>query len=230
MNVTVDSLSISPISMPVSHKISIEVPGKCPVCGTAYAQIPEIVRHYESEKGSCMAYAIFFCPNCEECFFVSYIVLEDPEESLGKIFSIFPHSNKKTVFPRSIKSLSPDFVEIYDQSEQAENQNLLEICGMGYRKALEFLVKDYACSKRPDQREKIEVLTLSQCILDYIDNEKIKTLATASAWLGNDETHYIRKHQTYGVQDLKRFIKTVVAFISYELNYEEAFALLSTPR
>ena len=230
MNVTVDSLSITPIGVPVFHKIHIEVPGKCPICGISYAQIPEIVRHFKTEDGLCMAYAIFFCPHCEECFFVSYTVLEDPEESSGEIFSMFPHSNEKTVFPKPIESLSPDFVKIYNQSEQAENQNLSEICGVGYRKALEFLVKDYACSKYPDQSKKIEALTLSKCISDYIDNEQLKTLATASAWLGNDETHYIRKHQTYGVQDLKRFINTFVAFIFYELNYEEASDLLSTPR
>ena len=71
---------------------------------------------------------------------------------------------------------------------------------------------------------------LGNCISTYIDNEKIKTLATASTWLGNDETHYIRKNQNYNLQDLKRFIDTLVAFIEYELNYKEATDFLSNPR
>lgn len=73
-------------------------------------------------------------------------------------------------------------------------------------------------------------LMLGKCITDYIDNEKIKTLAKASAWLGNDETHYVRKHQNYNVQDLKRFIKATVAYIEYELSFTEAFDLLKNPQ
>ena len=76
----------------------------------------------------------------------------------------------------------------------------------------------------------IESASLSACISTYINNEKIKTLARASAWIGNDETHYVRKHQNYNVQDLKRFINTVVAFIEYEHNYTEALNLLSDPQ
>ena len=92
---------------------------------------------------------------------------------------------------------------------------------------MEFLVKDYAISSHPKCQEQIESSLLSKCITDYIDNEKIKTLAKASAWIGNDETHYVRKHQDYNVQDLKRFIKATVAYIESELSFAEAFDFLN---
>ena len=93
---------------------------------------------------------------------------------------------------------------------------------------MEFLVKDYAISSHPELEEQIESSMLGKCITDYVDNEKIKTLARASAWLGNDETHYV--HQNYNVQDLKRFIKATVAYIEYELSFTEAFDLLKNPQ
>ena len=104
---------------------------------------------------------------------------------------------------------------------------LTELCGIGYRKALEFLVKDYAISIHPEHKSQIESSQLARCIADFIDNEKIKTLAKASAWLGNDETHYIRKHQNHNIQDLKRFIKATVAYIDSEFSFTEAFEFLN---
>ena len=55
---------------------------------------------------------------------------------------------------------------------------------------------------------------------------KIKTLATASAWLGNDETHYCRKHKDYNIDHLKAFINAIVSYIDSELNVEIAEHLI----
>lgn len=92
---------------------------------------------------------------------------------------------------------------------------------------MEFLVKDYAISIHPEHKSQIESSQLARCIADFIDNEKIKTLAKASAWLGNDETHYIRKHQNHNIQDLKRFIKATVAYIESPAIPRPLFAFTS---
>jgi hypothetical protein len=52
-------------------------------------------------------------------------------------------------------------------------------------------------------------------------------LASASAWLGNDETHYSRKHDEYNFSDLKTFLDAFVTFIDSELAVAEAQKLLS---
>ena len=75
----------------------------------------------------------------------------------------------------------PDFVEIYHQSEAAENAGLSRICGFGYRKALEFLIKDYAIYKNPGQEDVIKGEALAVCIKKYIKSEYLRDLATASA-------------------------------------------------
>ena len=98
---------------------------------------------------------------------------------------------EKRTFSNIISELSPNFCEIYNQAYIAEQTNLMQICGTGYRKSLEFLIKDYLISTLPeDQHEAIKNKFLNNCIRDNISNINIKTVASRAVWLGNDETHY----------------------------------------
>ncbi|MDD6467094.1 MAG: hypothetical protein PUF50_02820, partial [Erysipelotrichaceae bacterium] len=79
------------------------------------------------------------------------------------------------------------------------------------------LVKDYAIHIHPEDQEDILSKTLGNVIEKYIDNKRIKSLAKASAWIGNDETHYQRKNEDYNVQHLKSFIHAATSFIDSDL-------------
>lgn len=227
MKAQITANNLDPNSEGTSANFQIELPDKCPCCSTAYASKPDYACYFCNEFHSTSLYAVFFCPTCEKAFFVIYSINDcDIDEKCGWINSQYPFLSKTSLFSPEISTLSPKFVEIYHQAELAENSELTELCGIGYRKALEFLVKDYAISIHSDSKEIIESSPLGKCINEYIDNPKIKALAKASTWIGNDETHYIRKHDIYNVQDLKRFIKTTVAYIEYELNFSEALGFL----
>lgn len=227
MKASVHALNLNHYESESCVKISLELPAKCPCCGAAYSRQPEHVNYFQESSGIMTAYATYFCPACETCFFEVYLIQYDSPDLLGFPITQYPAPSEATSFSQELSTLTPKFVEIYHQAEKAEALGLTELCGIGYRKALEFLVKDYAISNHPESKEQIESFLLGKCIADFIDNEKIKTLAKASAWLGNDETHYIRKHQNYNVQDLKRFIKATVAYIDSELSFTEAFAFLN---
>lgn len=112
----------------------------------------------------------------------------------------------------------------------AECSGLTSICGMGYRKALEFLIKDYAIHKnsQANERDKIIQSPLMNCIKNYIQDERLVALAKASTWLGNDETHYIKKHPSYTLSNLKTFINAFLTFIDADLAYEDAQELLDS--
>jgi len=64
-------------------------------------------------------------------------------------------------------------------------------------------------------------MPLSQAI-DKLQSQKIKDLVKASIWLGNDETHYIKKYEDKDINDMKRFIRALAYFISPELTASEA--------
>lgn len=214
------------------HDIELELPNKCPHCGTAINEMP-ISSHFIHSPNipSILTIgSIFFCPHCEHFFFADIIAPDAFRVVDGEIYSIYPASVFSTLFSENINSLSPRFVEIYHQAEIAESNNLHEICGSGYRKALEFLVKDFIISQNPDIEESVKTKLLGKCISDHIESPRIKSLSQASAWIGNDETHYVRKHEDYGLKELKAFINAVASHIDSELSVQAADDLISQSR
>lgn len=49
----------------------------------------------------------------------------------------------------------------------------------------------------------------------------MKEIAKRAAWLGNDETHYVRKWETKDVKDLKNLIEISIHWIDMELLTEQ---------
>jgi len=119
-------------------------------------------------------------------------------------------------FSQTINEISASFVTIYNQAYSAEQQHLTEICGVGYRKALEFLIKDYLIKKNPSEVEIIENKLLGQCIKDLIDDKRVQSVAKRAVWLGNDETHYIKKWEGKNLEDLKKLIDLTLHWIEME--------------
>jgi len=108
--------------------------------------------------------------------------------------------------PEQITKTSADFVTIYDQAMQAESAKLDQLVGMGLRKALEFLIKDFLVKEHAEEADEIRRMLLGRCIEKYVDDGKLKMAAQRAAWLGNDETHYERRWDTKDVTDLKRLV------------------------
>jgi hypothetical protein len=119
-------------------------------------------------------------------------------------------------FSKSIQEISSLFVKIYNEAYSAEQQNLKEICGVGYRKALEFLIKDYVILNNKDKEGKILKMHLGNCIKDLVTDNRVKSVAKRAVWLGNDETHYVRKWETKNLEDLKKLISLTVHWIEME--------------
>ncbi|MEZ3435690.1 MAG: hypothetical protein K1W34_13940 [Lachnospiraceae bacterium] len=204
-----------------SHEESVELPRICPICG--FSLVPKIsaaISLSDLNEDGAKAFLLNYCSQCDECFISQHIY--DEEEDVYAFLSSSPTKHTNQYFSDNIRELSPDFVSIYNDSLIAEKQGLLSICGMGYRKSLEFLIKDYAISLAPSKRDDILKTSLSSCIKKYINDERLKTLATASAWIGNDETHYVKKNPNYGIENQKAFINAFVTFIDSDLAYSQA--------
>lgn len=197
---------------------------ECPICKAKISPI-YIASSLDTETtGSVFNY----CRSCNNTFLTKYQIQKEVDgfgRSHFLMHSVLysePNRFDKQVFDNKIIELSPQFDKIYNQALAAETSQLNEIAGLGYRKALEFLVKDFAIRQHPRDKDNIKSMLLSQCINSYIDNDHIKTLATRSAWIGNDEAHYIRKQEDRDVQDMKSFIQAIVYFIGMILITEDA--------
>ena len=152
---------------------------------------------------------------------------EDKLYKMVKINHSAPVNFKEREFDDKLKEVSPQFVKIYNQAMKAEEYSLDEIAGLGYRKSLEFLIKDFAIYNNPDKAEEIKSTWMMKCLKDYIDNDKIKTLAEKSEWIGNDEAHYVKIQNDRDINDMKKFIDALVYFISMSLIVDDAETMKS---
>lgn len=198
----------------------------CPICNHAIEPIPISIALQSDNVGAIM----LFCNACSKAF-ISYFSIQVTHADyyyFDRTLSSHPAHFTKEIFPKEITQISQKFVDIYNQAKEAESLGLNEICGMGYRKSLEFLIKDYAIQKKPEDKEVITspTLQLSNCIASYISDPTLQTLAKAASWIGNDESHYSRRHSMKDVNDLKNFIYSVVQFIRFQCSLDDASRLL----
>ncbi len=213
------------VSITNNERICYETVNKCPICNSSIAPV-EKSNFFNSD--SKMYFFMFECPACSKGFITHYNYTNERKiknnisYNMLKLVNSYPKVPELHQFDENIKKLSSNFCEIFNQAYVAEQMNLNEIAGIGYRKALEFLIKDYCIDKNKEQEEKIKKEPLSQVITNYILSDKIKNLAKASIWIGNDETHYVRKYEDKDIKDLKRFISATVAYITYELIADSA--------
>lgn len=216
-----------------NHSINIEFEevSQCPMCKSKISPI-YLSNYYETND---LTFSLFCkCPSCHKTFVTLFnnesneTALKGSSISFSDIEYCAPNSISTKTFDEKISKLSPNFVETFNQALSAECYNLNQIAGMGYRKALEFLIKDYCILKNPDDKESILKMFLGNCIDSYIVDSKIKSLTKISVWLGNDETHYIRKFQDKDINDLKRYIDTSLYFILYNLTADEAEEIVNS--
>jgi hypothetical protein len=126
--------------------------------------------------------------------------------------SVAPKHAQRTKFSAEIEALSPKFVEVYNQVMAAEGAALDQLVGMGLRKALEFLVKDFAISEAANDAEKaaIKKRPLAQVIEEHITDATVRAAAKRATWLANDETHYERRWEGKDIKDVEALVRLTV--------------------
>ncbi len=163
----------------------------------------------------------FQCPRgaCLHLFIARYEGRYEPRGGKWnyQLRSLLPFTPVPPSHPADVNTLSPQFVEIFRQAGVAEGFGLSEIAGVGYRKSLEFLVKDYCIDVEPANKEKIKAKQLGQVISDHIPDDNIKGCARRATWLGNDETHYVRRWTDKDITDLKALISLTESWINTHL-------------
>lgn len=214
-----------------------DLPGVCPICHkSVMPEVREGFFKWYSKKQSSILQVVFRCSDFEcKSVFIGYYV---PFGSYFVLDHSQPYSCIKIDFPKVIEWFSKDFIEIYNQAYAAEQLGLGEICGAGYRKALEFLVKDYLITKsikqeihlrkdfllgygyvnskslpRSKKSQTIREMHLGKLIETKVRNSNIKQVAKRAVWIGNDETHFERRWTTKDVGDLKDLINLTVRWI-----------------
>jgi hypothetical protein len=182
----------------------------CPVCHR-HSEI-EFIRAEWINMGAGVQ-AIWRCAyaGCKQFFFCYH-----GKPPLVEILSVRPVKPQSSAFSDAVLSISPTFGQIFNEAEEAAQNGLLNVAGPGYRKSFEFLIKDYAKSLAPDKAGEIENKFSGAVVGAYISDARIQAVAKRCLWLGNDETHYLKKWTTHDMADLVALIKLVAHWVDIE--------------
>jgi hypothetical protein len=211
------------------------VPNECPLCFSKIEPIDlnTVNRiwnkkfHMETEIEQ-----VLKCPasDCSRIFIARYSQVSIDKETINGYFTYkgcIPVEFVESPQTEQVLNVSPLFCEIFNQALFSERMGLLQISGVGYRKALEHLIKDFCIFEHPKKEESIKKSLLMACIKTHIEDRNILECAKRAVWLGNDETHYVRKWDSKDISDLKRLTNLVCHWISSHLITKEY--LISMP-
>ena len=216
LNVTELATGLKAAAAPNSSVDIDMLPNLCPICHVTIEPEP---LGSQAATGFGWLEVYFRCTNkkCRRHFTALY-------RSSGRRGNLIGYDYERSVptepqspeFEEIVKTLSPDFVRVYSQAVAAEAYGLTDIAGPGFRKSLEYLVKDYAIHLNQESSEKIKSAPLAKVIEQYLTGDKVPVVSLRAAWIANDETHYQRKWLDKDLQDLKKLIGATVHFIALE--------------
>ena len=191
-------------------------PDYCPHCHNNVSPIVKANNRRNYKQKTIDLFLLCTNRSCLEAFIGTYQPTYS-KENFYKLVKVSKGNLKLPTISDTIKSTSPDFFKIYSEAYIAEQEGLLNICGIGYRKALEFLIKDYLILESPSDTDVIKKKFLGKCIDEHVDNPKLKSAAIKAVWYGNDEAHYTRKWINKDLNDLKKLIELTRHWIEMEI-------------
>jgi hypothetical protein len=224
------SLEIKDSKTKVHSIVVATLPDTCPCCHKGIEPLYKFGFIHDNPYptiSTVRIQAVFQCPRreCHRIFIADYYQINQlnhpSRDERFRLEGLSPYWCERQTFPDTIEKLSPSFCKIFNESANAEARKLLNVAGPGYRKALEFLLKDYLIAAEPEKTESIKSDKLQNLIQNKIQDPNLKACAERAAWLGNDETHYLRIWEDKDIQDLKRLITLSVNWIENHLLTKE---------
>jgi hypothetical protein len=181
------------------REIDLPLPDTCPRCGRSISLDQDQAWPYATHSPDYEIATVFLCPShkCLKPFIAVYSYGSGGDYRLKRLE---PFTRRRWNRQEAIQAISAEFYNIYDDALAAEDADLAHAAGPTYRKALEFLVKDYAmqepraryaaAKESNDERvlqkshadmEHIMSSQLSTVIREKIDDPRIKDTAQRAA-------------------------------------------------
>lgn len=211
----------------------------CPRCN-AFISVPELSVYPYSDNfivGAGDKHQILYKCNNPKCW--TYIIEEWVYVPIDRIwtseftpYSYFPKRPLDFNFSQypQISTISPLFINYYNQARHCDQLWYKDVAWPWYRKALEFLIKDFAISIVPNDTEKIKNMNLQLCIKTYLDNKILNSVSEKAYWVANDQTHYYTKWEDKDIETLKELIKLTIHHIESDIQSREILSSFEKPK
>ena len=209
----------------INAEFEIRVPDKCPICQCGIDMSTQRYLNWHDIHDDSKTFniiSIYSCPHCHNGFVIMHHMKIQKNGCVEKSQSAYPMTAANLQIDEDIRQVSPDFYNIYNQCLSAKNYGLDQIYGMGFRKALEKLVTDFAINRNPNDKDKILKMFLHTRIEHYFKESDAKTALMACKWLGNNETHYENYNDDKDLQLFEDLIEDTLYYIHREIRHQKA--------
>lgn len=143
-----------------------------------------------------------------------------------KLVYIAPSKPEENRFSSEIMVHSPKFIKVYNQLLIAEQSGLDTILGIGYKMALEILIKDYLGYIEPQNKMNIKSVSLKDSI-GLLGNNNINGIYKRVSWLENNDDIYKKQLQRKDINDLKKMIEVVSSYFTINIKLKKQLEKLN---
>lgn len=197
-----------------------EKPSTCPFCGIETDATVISVTQIVHRKDSTLFVVSCQCTHCENRFVALYERVKTTDKDGLEYIEVLPRPKGKAL-PACLSTISPRFEDAHSEAEGAETFGFTNLAAIGYRRALEILIKDFAIVELGKSEEEVASKKLEVAIATYLQQEQLMNTADVVRILGNDHTHYKEKYPEHDFSLLKHyydiFLRLVVT--QYEINH-----------
>lgn len=198
-----------------SWTFSLQKPMLCPHCN-AYEDGVAISKYYWNYVDDCyVGVVVYRCTHCNKPYLVTYKI--DPKAQRTTFEQFFPAYHAEEYKNERLEKTSPRFIDAYNQALRAEAINDFELAAIGYRHAVECLVKDYAIIELNKDREEVVRKKLIDAIGEYLGEKDLVATADVIRILGNDYAHYERKYPEHDFDLLKNYMRIFISLVETKL-------------
>jgi len=206
------------------HRFELRFPNECPVCHYKMDLRNPVHSHCTESQSPRKVQLVFKCENidCDTLFIAHYDSIIQGKRERFYLARMTPSSPEPREIPEAARAVSERAINILSQADSALSEGLDEIAGPGYRKALEILIKDYVIGYKlqnpiDEDRDVVRQMRLAGVINTYFEeNSDIRDMAERAVWLGNDETHYVRKWEDRDIYDVRILIDLILNEIHHD--------------
>lgn len=153
------------------------------------------------------------CTCCNKLFAGLYMIENGIPGTLGS----YPTAMEVNDVDPILAQCSPHFAELYKQANACYTRGFYDLAGMGFRAALECLVKDFAIKCKGISPDEAAKAGLSEAIKNYLGKDALINAADVVRYLGNDYTHYQRKYEDYDIDTLLDYMNVLCSLLIVQI-------------
>ncbi len=194
------------------YSFHFQTPQYCPICGIGQGGIFKEGKFFGA-SGVTYWFATF---ECTECHKIYGLIFDTNKTKKQAKFRAFHPTVEPTYDDDVLGACSPRFISLYRQALMSEYHGHYDVAAIGYRAALEVLIKDYAVEELGESHKKMGDIGLAKAIKLYLDSGEAAA-ADVVRLLGNDYAHYLQEYPDIDFSVIKEYMDMFVAQVRMKL-------------